>query len=299
MRRPTTLTVLLTMFAATSARSAKPEPTTGVAAGGERADAVDFRLAQRRFVVVPVLVNGKGPYDFLLDTGSTTSVVDHELAKELGLKPLQRTETRTAHGTERVLIARVHEMRVGPRSTETVLVLLSKMKGVRSLDDNIRGILGFNFLSRFRYTVDYQHAKLTFEERRVAGTRVPFDASDRAVVLTTDDGRFLLDTGASSVFIFRAEGMDLEINARTITKVTTNAGRRVSRSGWLNSLAIGGVSLHRVPVTLVSGSGPEPRAEGLLPGALFQSIYFDHEEDFVVLNPEPIGIETATRSSGR
>lgn len=287
MRGTATLTVFLTMFAANSARSEKPERAVGVVTGAKRAHAVDFRLAQRRFVVVPVLVNRQGPYDFLLDTGSTKSVVDEKLAKELGLKPLQHTAIRTAHGTERVPIARVHEMRVGPRSTATVLVLLSKMEGVRSLDERIRGILGFNFLSRFRYTIDYQHEKLRFEDDVVAGTRVPFDASDRAVVLTTDDGRFLLDTGASSVFIFHAEGMDIEITARTITKVTTNAGRRVSRSGWLNSLTIGDVSLNRVPVTLVPGSGLEPRAEGLLPGALFQSIYFDHEEDFVVLNPEP------------
>lgn len=284
MSGSTALTVLLTMFAANSARSAKPERTTRVVPGVQHAHDVDFRLAQRRFVVVPVLVNGQGPYDFLLDTGSTTSVVDDELAKELGLKPLQHTAIRTAHGTERVPIARVHEMRVGPRSTETVLVLLSKMEGVRSLDESIRGILGFNFLSRFRYTVDYQHEKLRFEDGVVAGTRVPFDASDRAVVLTMENRRFLLDTGASGVFVFRAEGLDVEINARTVTRVTTNAGRRVSRSGWLNSLAIGDVSLNHVPVTLVPATGLEPKTDGLLPGTLFQSIYFDHEDDFVVFN---------------
>lgn len=271
MREAATLTVLLMTFAATSASSE---------------EVVDVRLAQRRFAVVPVLVNGNGPYDFLVDTGSTTSVVDRKLAKDLGLKPLQQTVIRTAHGTERVPIARVHEMQVGPRSTETVLVLVSNMKGVRSLDGNVRGILGFNVLSRFRYTLDYQQKKLRFENGVVQGTRVPFDASDRAVVLTTDAGRFLLDTGASGVFLFQTQGMDVEIDARAVTGVTTNAGRRVSRSGWLNSLDIGDVSLKHVPVTLVPETGLEPRADGLLPGALFQSIYFDHEENFVVFNAE-------------
>jgi len=250
------------------------------------AEDVGFRFAQKRFVVVPILVDGQGPYDFLLDTGSTTSVVDKKLAKKLGLKPLQRTVIRTASGTEQVPIARVHQISVGSKSTETVLVLISKMNGIRKLDKNIRGILGFNFLSRFRYTLDYEHQRLRFDDDVVAGARVPFDASSRSVLLTADHLRFLLDTGATGVFVFRPEGLDIEVNARAITRVSTNAGRRISKSGWLERLDIGDVSLDRVPVTLMPESGLETKADGLLPGTLFDAIYFDHENDFVVLNPE-------------
>lgn len=257
------------------------------------AEDVDVRLAQKRFAVVPVVVDGQGPYDFLLDTGSTTSVVDKNLAKELGLKPLGRTVIRTASGTERVPIARIHEMRVGSRSTETVLVLISKMDGVHKLDKNIRGILGFNFLSRFRYTLDYEHQRLRFENGAV-GTRVPFDASSRSIVLAADNLRLLLDTGATGVFLFRSEGLDVEVNARAIKQVRTNAGRRISKSGWLERLDIGDLTLGRVPVTLMPKTQLESKADGLLPGTLFDAIYFDHENNFVILNPEDI---PAARSS--
>lgn len=256
------------------------------------AEDVNVRLAQKRFAVLSVLVDGQGPYDFLLDTGSTTSVVDQNLAQELGLKPLQQTVIRTASGTERVPIARIHQMRIGSRSTNTVLVLISKMDGIRKLDKSIRGILGFNFLSRFRYTLDYQHRRLRFEEGAIAGTRIPFDASGRSIVLTVDSRRFLLDTGATEVFLFRAEGLDLQVNARAVKRVSTNAGHRISKSGWLERLDIGEVSLHRVPVTLMPGTGLESKADGLLPGTLFHAIYFDHEADFVILNPR------STLSSG-
>ena len=47
--------------------------------------------------------------------------MDRNLVKDLGLKPLQRTVIRTVSGTKRVPIARIHEMRIGSRSTETVL----------------------------------------------------------------------------------------------------------------------------------------------------------------------------------
>ena len=250
------------------------------------ADEIGFRLAQKQFVIVPVLVNGQGPYDFLLDTGSTTSVVDRKLAKELGLKPLQETVIRTASGTERVPIARVHQIDVGSHSTQTVLVLCSKMDGVRSLDKSIRGILGFNFLSRFRYTLDYRAKGVRFEaDEPIEGTRVPFDASGRSIVVAAGDLRLLLDTGATSVFLFRAEGLDIEMNARAIARVSTNNGRRVSRSGWLRRLAIGDASFARVPVTLVPQTGLANKADGLIPGTLFDSIYIDHGNGFAVFNP--------------
>lgn len=250
------------------------------------AEEIRFRLAQKELIIVPVVVNGQGPYEFLLDTGSTTSVVDRKLAKELDLKPLQETSIRTASGTERVPIARVHQIDVGSQSTTTVLVLCSEMDGVRSLDKNIRGILGFNFLSRFRYTLDYKRKTLRFGgDGAVAGTRVPFDARGGSIVLATDRLRLLLDTGATGVFLFHTDGLDIEMKARAIRRVSTNSGRRVARSGLLRRLVIGDESFDRVPVTIVPQTGLEEEADGLIPGTLFDSIYFDHENAFVVLNP--------------
>src|SRR5205814_272541 len=41
--------------------------------------------------VVDVLINGKGPYRFIVDTGASHSVIDSALAKELGLPVLGET----------------------------------------------------------------------------------------------------------------------------------------------------------------------------------------------------------------
>ena len=136
------------------------------------------------------------------------------------------------------------------------------------------------------YALDYEHQRLRFEDGAVFGTRVPFDASSRSILLVADNLRLLLDTGATGVFLFRSEGLDLEVNARAIKRVSTNAGHRIAKSGWLERVDIGDVSLHRVPVTLVPETGLESKADGLLPGTLFDAIYFDHENDFVVFNSE-------------
>jgi len=259
--------------------------TLSIALPVSAAHEVDFRLAGKHLVIVPVLVEGQGPYEFLLDTGSTISVVDRELARALGLTPLQHTVMRTASGTERAPIARLNRLQVGSQSTETVLVLCSELSSLRSLDAGIRGILGFNFLSRFRYLLDYKAKRLLFEPGQVEGARVPFDGRARSIVLTVDGLRLLLDTGASGLFLFDREGLDIEPDRRGVRRLTTSTGRRIAESGWIASLDIGGESFRRVPVTLVTQTGLEARADGLLPGTLFDAIYFDHGTNVVVLNP--------------
>src|SRR5580658_4832361 len=37
--------------------------------------------------VIPVMLNGSGPYDFMLDTGTTAMVMDTALFTQLGLHP--------------------------------------------------------------------------------------------------------------------------------------------------------------------------------------------------------------------
>ena len=120
---------------------------------------------------------------------------------------------------------------------------------------------------------------------RVEGSHVSFDASQRSVVLIVGDVRLLLDTGATGVVLFDFDGLDIEVNPRTVRRVSTNDGHRIARSGWIRRLDIGDESFRRVPVTLVPQTGLDDRADGLLPGTLFESIYFDHAREFVVLNP--------------
>ena len=103
--------------------------------------------------------------------------------------------------------------------------------------------------------------------------------------MTCDGVRWLLDTGATGVVLFSDVDLDVETSSRTIRRVATNDGARVARSGWIRRLKIGGESFPRVPVTLARQTGFEDHADGLLPGTLFASIYVDHEQNIVVLNP--------------
>ena len=72
------LTVLLSLFLiATAALSQRPDK--------DQAIQVPFEFYKNE-IVLQVKVNGKGPYNMMLDTGTNPSAIDLATAKEIGLK---------------------------------------------------------------------------------------------------------------------------------------------------------------------------------------------------------------------
>ena len=66
-------------------------------------------------------------------------------------------------------------------------------------------------------------------------------------------------------------------------QVSTNAGKSITQTGWLDKLPVGKNNLRRLPVALL---GEVERAEdGLLQMNLFRSVYFNNQEGYVLLNP--------------
>ena len=55
--------------------------------------------------IVPVRLNGRGEYGFLVDTGATTAVVDAKLAARLGLQPKGSALSGTYAGKVKVPMA--------------------------------------------------------------------------------------------------------------------------------------------------------------------------------------------------
>src|SRR5215470_6495405 len=52
---------------------------------GQQPHQVKFRVKGESIIVVPVTINGAGPFDFMLDTGTTDTLIDRKLAEELHL----------------------------------------------------------------------------------------------------------------------------------------------------------------------------------------------------------------------
>jgi hypothetical protein len=126
-----------------------------LAVGGE---AVDARKVETR-LSVEVRVNGRGPYQFIVDSGADTSVVGLRIARELEL-PLGRPAV--LHGmTERDIVDRVKvaELTLGPSTIRDL-----ELPALREQDVGGAGMIGIDALVRQRLMLDFEKRLIKVED---------------------------------------------------------------------------------------------------------------------------------------
>src|SRR5436305_11048127 len=144
---------------------------------------VKFRLAGgvQPLILLPVRVNGEGPFEFILDTGAGTSLLSSHLAKELKLKIISTKEGQSAGGKISVSLAKVDSLALGGAKIDDVDVGIVDLSHVgNTIGAKIDGDIGYNFLKNFRITTDYQSCEIRFDDSkrierfcRSAKTEVP------------------------------------------------------------------------------------------------------------------------------
>ncbi len=116
-------------------------------------------------IVFGVMVNGQGPYNFVLDSGTHASAIDLALAKRLGLKLGPAASQGIGAGTERIRGRQTvcRELRFGGLVVKDLVAValdLSALSG--QLGRPLHGVLGFSFLDSRITQIDYFHWRLRF-----------------------------------------------------------------------------------------------------------------------------------------
>lgn len=120
--------------------------------------------------LVPIYINGQGPFNFALDTGASHSVIDAAVAARLKLpaagEPVTITGVSSAAQAQPV---RVQDWRVGnvPLPARTLVTL--DLSAARQHGGGFKGLLGSDILSGFdSVLLDYRRHQLMFHPRVVA-----------------------------------------------------------------------------------------------------------------------------------
>jgi predicted aspartyl protease len=264
--------------------------------------AVPFQLVRGFAIVIPVTVNGHGPYDFMLDTGTTVTAVDRELSEELALEPHAHSmvNTLTQHLAASIALAR--RVSFGPVTEQNVAVMIRDLSGFRRMVPNARGVLGQNALNHADFLLDYQHKRLEFDVdgdlvrlieghylplRRYSAPGNPYSANLVKGSIANDgvhdrDKEFLLDSGARSPVIFGT--LNDTAGGYTEAFVADTEGRQVLAGVREIQLVIDGKS--RKLLTTVLTSNGKQEIGGLLPTDIFSRIYISNTGGFVVLEPK-------------
>jgi predicted aspartyl protease len=118
-------------------------------------------------VLVPVKVNGRGPYNFVLDTGASSSTVSRTLARRLHLPKTGNTaHLRGVTGSAVVPLVTVNRWTVGGQRLHGRSLPVIDLGGDFGVGQ-VGGLLGSDELRRFgAVQLDYKHHQLVL---RAAG----------------------------------------------------------------------------------------------------------------------------------
>ncbi|MGY5860502.1 MAG: retropepsin-like aspartic protease [Candidatus Thorarchaeota archaeon] len=125
-------------------------------------------VSDSHLIEIPVHINGKGPYNFALDTGAGSTVMTPALAEELGLD-VQAVEgiARGLGGDVQLKMAQLDSLSVGGAEITNSQVAVIDSMGVSPKGKLIEyGIIGYNFLMNFETVIDYPSKRIVFLDER-------------------------------------------------------------------------------------------------------------------------------------
>lgn len=126
--------------------------------GAADADPLRYLDAANR-LTVETFVDGRGPFAFLVDTGSTTSVISTELADQLGLARQESGRLHSIAGVQAVTLSRVSRLTVGKHERRDVAVAVLPRSQLR-----MDGILGLEWLGSASLLLDFRRRRMVIGE---------------------------------------------------------------------------------------------------------------------------------------
>jgi len=163
-----------------------------------------FELRSDFLVVVTGQVGELADLKFIVDTGSSYTVIDQKVADRLRLSRRPGKITNFDRDIP-VEWADVRDLRAGPIQVSSVRVMVVKLAEYSEFVENVDGIIGLDLLSRgTKLTIDYERRVLSFEFRENgAGERLPSRSFVVPIVVQGLRMRLLVDTGSRDMLLYR------------------------------------------------------------------------------------------------
>jgi len=214
-----------------------PEDLAGSLAEPEPLFAAPTRLDRIGRVMTPVMVNGKGPFRFVIDTGASRSTLAPHLAKSLGLtRPGRNVMLNGVTGVAEVSTVVVDKLEIGALKFENqhLPVIFTSIMG------NADGILGVAGFADQRIDVDFKKDRVSVVESN--GRRPHYS------LVTTR-----VDRNDYGLMIF-----DMRIGRRIKVKAVLDTGAERTLGNLALQIALNKGKKNRDPVSaVVHGATPD------------------------------------------
>jgi predicted aspartyl protease len=129
-------------------------------------------------LTVPVMVNGRGPFRFLIDTGSDRSAISKELAEKLALTSLAKARLVSMSGVDQVSMVRIETLSVS--ASRTLKSIKAPALPARYIGAD--GIIGIDALKGQRIVIDFAAESMLIEPADTRAIREESNAPGTIVV---------------------------------------------------------------------------------------------------------------------
>ncbi|MCX6956057.1 MAG: aspartyl protease family protein [Verrucomicrobia bacterium] len=220
------------------------------------------------YLVVEAKWDRSGPYHFLIDTGSSVTLVTPAFAKRYASKDAPppnapRVQVLSADGqTTELSPTTIEQISLGDARFDDVFALLYDCTTLSAhLGVKIDGVLGFPLFREALLTLDYPQARVTLQSTRntalVPGVAIPLNDASKTplIALRLGDRSFvaLIDSGSDAPLSLNPVGLNptFAVPPRAGSTVGTLTGDRAQRIGRLTeTLGIGDYQFPRPLVDL-------------------------------------------------
>ncbi|HET6275958.1 MAG TPA: aspartyl protease family protein [Candidatus Cybelea sp.] len=287
---------------------ARPQtrPTDFSMQNGKTSTTVPITLGENH-VYVDVMLNGKGPYHFIFDSGGS-NIVDPAVAKEIGAFGIGSVQgSGVGSQTESLSFGRIASVQIGDATLKDQLFAVAPTRmgfGV-SAGRPVDGLVGWEVLARFITTFDYASNQVVLSMPGSApppanGHVVPFVFyGTQPQIACTIDGipaECTIDTGARDTITFMAPFTNEhpQIVPATVTAVGVNGfgfgGPALGRLGRIQTIGIGDFQLTNLVgdyTTQTAGALAAPFVGANVGGNLLRrfTVTFDYYNGTMTLVP--------------
>ncbi|WDA41701.1 aspartyl protease family protein [Erythrobacter sp. BLCC-B19] len=242
-----------------AAENPATDPTVPASASGlvdPGAEVLALEQERHNRLTLPVMVEGTGPFAFMIDTGSQATAVTHEIRDAASLAPAGRAVLVGMASRREVDLVDVGRIEFGSSSFTNFAAPVLAREHVGA-----DGIIGLDALQDFRVLIDFRQQTIAVEDASVKDRRGGFEivvrASNRLGQLLITDATVegvkatvIIDTGAQASLGNLA--LRDRIRARRAQEVTTTDVNGVDIVGdlaFVRSLNIQGLAMTDVPLT--------------------------------------------------
>ena len=262
------------------------------AAVAARSQHTPFDLLEDGSVVVPVTIGGTGSYRFVVDTGSSRTVISTRLWRALRLPVVAKTLMVTPGGRTEALVVRLAGLAIEARPEVTVAVAVTEADRYAA-GQQVDGLIGQDVLSSAVYTIDYERRVIVWHSSAdvPGGVRLPLDVRNQRVLVTLPqyDGdprslSLIPDSGSDGLVLFAHAQDKVRLTQLDIGVLSSVSGAKLARRVQLDSLVVGQARLQNPLAVIVdSGEPADIMGDGLLPLHVFSRVTFNVTEGFLIV----------------